>query len=67
MTKARARERAKAKATQKAKKRATGAAQPAQKIRPGQFDPGPGSIKGPSQNPNIRSFAAAKRGSARSR
>lgn len=67
MTKAKARERAKAKATQKAKKRAAGAAQPASPIRSGQFDPGSGSIKGPAQNTNTKSFATAKRGSARSR
>jgi len=67
MTKAKARQRAKAKAGQKAKKRAAGATHPGQNIRPGQFDPGPGSIKGPFMNANTRNFAGAKRGAARSR
>ncbi len=67
MTKAKARLRAKARAARKAVKREAGAGQPGQKIKPGQFDPGPGSIKGPRMNPNTRGFAAAKRGSARSR
>ncbi len=65
MTKARARQRAKAKAAQKVSKREANAGQPSQKIKPGQFDPGPGSIKGPrASTPN---FAVARRGSARSR
>jgi hypothetical protein len=67
MTKAKARARAKEKAAQKAKKRETNAAQPAPTISPGRYDPGPGSIKGPSANANIRSFAGARRGAARSR
>ena len=67
MTKAKARKRAKAKAGQKAKKREANADQPAPKIPPGQFDPGSGSIKGPSANPNARSFGGARRGAARSR
>ena len=67
MTKARARQRAKAKAGQKAKKREANAGQPGQKIRPGQFDPGPGSIKSPHVNANIKNFAGARRGAARSR
>ena len=46
MTKAKARQRAKAKAVEKAKKRAVAADQPAETMRPGQFDAGPGSIKG---------------------
>jgi hypothetical protein len=65
MTKARARQRAKAKASQKVKKREASADQPDQKIRPGQFDPGSGSIKGP--NANTKHFAGARRGAARSR
>ena len=65
MTKAKARERAKAKAAQKAKKRAANAGQLSQTIRPGQFDPGPGSIKG--VRVNAKSFTRAKTGSARSR
>jgi hypothetical protein len=65
MTKAKARERAKAKAAEKAKKRATAADQPADTIRPGQFDAGPGSIKGPRVNTKIS--GAARRGAARSR
>ena len=67
MTKAKARQRAKAKAGQKAKKREASAAQPGQKIPPGKFDPGPGSIKGPRVNANIKNFGGAKRGAARSR
>ncbi len=67
MTKAKARERAKARAARGGVKRETGANQPGQKIKPGQFDPGSGSIKGPMMNANTRSFTAAKRGSARSR
>ena len=67
MTKAKARLRAKAKAAQKIRKRETSANQPGPKIRRGQFDPGPGLIKGPSRNANVKNFAAAKRGAARSR
>ena len=67
MTKAKARERAKAKAAEKAKKRATAADQPADTIRPGHFDAGPGSIKGPRANPNAMNMGGAKRGAARSR
>ena len=67
MTKARARQRAKAKAGQKARKREATADRPEQKIRPGQYDPGAGSIKGPRMNANTKNFAGAKRGAARSR
>jgi len=67
MTKARARKRAKAKAAQKARKREANADQPGRKIRPGQFDPGPGSIKSPRVNANIKNFAGARRGAQRSR
>lgn len=67
MTKAKARQRAKAKAAQKARKRADNADRTDPKIRPGQYDPGPGSIKGPSANTNVKNFAGAKRGAARSR
>jgi hypothetical protein len=67
MTKAKARQRAKAKAAQKAKKREAKADQSGPKIRPGQFDPGPGSIKGPRMNANAKSFGGARRGAARSR
>ncbi len=67
MTKAKARQRAKAKAAQKVKKRQDNTDQSAQKIRPGQFDAGAGSIKGPSANPGANNFAGAKRGAARSR
>lgn len=67
MTKAKARERAKAKAAQKAKKREANAARPGREIRPGQFDPGSGSIKGPVATTSTKNFATAKRGSARSR
>ena len=67
MTKAKARQRAKAKAAEKARKREAGADRPGQKIQPGQFDPGASSIKGPRVNTNIKNFAGAKRGTARSR
>ena len=66
MTKARARERAKAKAGQKARKREAGTDQPGQKIRPGQFDPGAGSISSPTKA-NAKTLAGARRGAARSR
>ena len=65
MTKAKARKRAKAKASQKVKKRETDL--PGQKIRPGQFDPGARAMKSVSVNANIKNFAGAKRGAARSR
>ena len=67
MTKAKARLRAKAKAAQKVKKREANADQPDQKIRPGQFDPGSGSIKGPSAKANTKNFGGARRGASRSR
>jgi len=69
MTKARARERAKAKAKagRKTEKPAEKAERPGQKIRPGQFDPGSGSITGPGANAKTRTFAGARRGGARSR
>ena len=69
MTKAKARERAKARANQKAKKRDPDAAgQRGQKaIPPGKFDPGSGSIKGPSVNANVKNFGGARRGAARSK
>ena len=68
MTKAKARLRAKANAAKKAKKRETGAAdRPGQNaISSGKFDPGTGSIKGPSVNANVKNFGAARRGAARS-
>ena len=67
MTKAKARLRAKAKAAKKAKKREANADQPGQKFPPGRFDPGAGSIKGPSTKTHVKNFAGAKRGAARSR
>ncbi|MCH8038176.1 MAG: hypothetical protein IIC53_13805 [Proteobacteria bacterium] len=67
MTKAKARLRAKAKAGQKVRKREAAAERSGQKIRPGQFDPGPNSIKSPRANANAKNFAVAKRGAARSR
>jgi hypothetical protein len=67
MTKAKARQRAKAKAGQKAQKRKANADQADQKLRPGQFDPGPGTIKGPGGNPSSKNLAGSKRGAARSR
>ncbi len=66
MTKAKARQRAKAKAGQKAKKREANADQPDQNIRPGQFDPGAGSIKSPMKT-NATNVGGARRGAARSR
>lgn len=67
MTKAKARQRAKAKALQKIRKREANADQPGQKIRPGQFDPGVSSIKGPVANTGTKNFAGTKRRAARSR
>jgi hypothetical protein len=67
MTKAKARQRAKAKSAQKAKKREAKADQPGGNVRPGQFDPGPGSIKGPRTSANTKNFGGARRGAARSR
>jgi len=67
MTKAKARQRKKVKAAQKARKQDADADRPGQKIRPGQFDPGAGSIKGPSASASTRTFAGARRGAARSR
>jgi len=67
MTKERARQRAKAKAAQKTKKRDAKTDGAADKIRPGQFDPGAGSIKSPATNAGNRSFAGVRRGAARSR
>jgi hypothetical protein len=69
MTKAKARQRAKAKAAQKARKPEADAEadRPGPKIRPGQFDPGAGSIKGPSANASAKNFGGARRGAARSR
>lgn len=67
MTKAKARQRAKANAAKKARKREANADQAGQKIPRGQFDPGPGSIKGPGKNANTKNLAGAKRGAARSR
>ena len=62
MTKAKARQRAKAKALQKARKRDADADKPGQIIRPGQFDRGANSIKGPVVNASTKNFAGAKRG-----
>ncbi len=67
MTKAKARQRAKAKSARKAKKPTASPDPPGQKIRPGQFDPGSGSIKSPRANANTKNFATAKRGATRSR
>ena len=67
MTKEKARKRAKAKSAQRAHKQGGDAEVPGKKIRPGQFDPGANSIKGPRANANTKSFSGAKRGSARSR
>ena len=67
MTKAKARQRAKAKAAQKAQKREANADQPGHTVRPGQFDPGSGSIKAPNVNANAKNFGGAMRGAARSR
>ncbi len=67
MTKAKARQRAKANAAKKAKRRQANADQPDQKMRPGKFDPGAGSIRGPLVNASAKNFARTKRGSARSK
>jgi hypothetical protein len=66
MTKAKARERAKAKAAQKIAKRKANADQPDQNNKPGRFDAGAHSIKGPGMNANVRNLGAAKRGAGRS-
>ncbi|MHA1598616.1 MAG: hypothetical protein ACTSV1_07825 [Alphaproteobacteria bacterium] len=66
MTKAKARERAKAKALKKTKKRLDNADKPDQPPRPGHFDAGSQSIKGPGTNVSSKNFGAARRGSARS-
>ena len=66
MAKPKAWEKAKAKAERKARLKKAEAAQPSQ-IPPGQFDPGPGSIKSPRHNANTKNFATGKRGAARSR
>lgn len=67
MSKARARERAKAKAARKGAVHDTPAQPHIQKIRPGRFDPGHGSIKSPGKNAANVNFAGARRGAARSR
>ena len=67
MTKAKARQRAKAKAAQKGKKRESSAEPAGQQTRPGKFDPGASSIKGPRVNANVKNFAEVRRGAARSR
>jgi len=67
MTKARARERAKNKALRKPKNRDTNAERNEQANRPGQFDPGSHSIKGPGRRAGGNSFGGAKRGSSRSK
>ncbi len=67
MTKEKARQRAKANAAHKTKKRDAKTDGAGDKIRPGQFDPGAGSIKSPGANAGNRNFAGARRGAARSR
>ncbi len=67
MTKARARQRAKARAARKVTKREANVDHPGQKIRPGRFDPGASSIKGPGASANAKTFGAAKRRTARSK
>lgn len=67
MTKARARERAKARAGKKTKKHDANADHLGQNIRPGQFDPGDSSIKGPGMSANAKNFGGARRGAARSK
>lgn len=66
MTKGKAWEKAKAKAARKARLKIEAAERP-DRIPPGQFDPGPGSIKSPKYNANTKNFATGKRGAARSR
>jgi hypothetical protein len=67
MTKAKARQRAKAKAAEKIKKREANPDRGGNTIKPGQFDPGSGSIKSARVNADTRNFGGAKRGAARSR
>lgn len=66
MAKPKAWEKARAKAARKARLKKAEAAEPGH-IPPGQFDPGPGSIKSARHNANTNTFSAGKRGSARSR
>ena len=66
MSKGKAWEKAKAKAARKARLKKAAAEQPSQ-VPPGQFDPGPGSIKSPRFNANTKNFGGGKRGAARSR
>jgi hypothetical protein len=71
MTKAKARQRAKAKAAQKTEKRNANANANATRsgpeVRPGQFDPGSGSIKGPGASAKSTQFAGARRQTSRSK
>ena len=67
MTKAKARERAKANAAKKIQQKKAGVEHPGQETRPGQFNPGTQSFKGPGMNTNTRSFSGAKRGAARAK
>ncbi len=67
MTKARARERAKAKSADKVAKRAASADRAGPERRPGQFNPGTGSISSPRATGTTKSFGGAKRGASRSR
>lgn len=64
MTKARARERAKAR---KGKKRIAPSASPDQQPQAEKFAPGSNSVQGPKMDANTKNFAAASRGSARSK
>ena len=66
MTKARARERAKARIGKKPQKHESAAAQAGQQTKPGQFNPGTGSIKSPNSSASTKNFGMARRGSARS-
>lgn len=64
MTKARARERAK---VRKGKKRVAPTASSDQQHQSEKFAPGANSVQGPKMDANTKNFAAASRGSARSK
>ena len=67
MTKAKGRARAKARAAAKAAKPVTKSAKPDVKVRAGHFDPKANAMRNTGGSADIRTMAAMKRGSARSR
>ena len=67
MTKAKARLRAKARGGKKTRKPEVNTNRPDEKLRPGKFDPGPGTIASPRMGAQAKNFAGARRGAARSK